>query len=65
MKSIFFIHKNLLKNNKAANYKVLDIQVKKIRSCKFSNKKYIFTVILLIFSKDIFHELLYYLRKLS
>ena len=29
MKSIFFIHKNLLKNNKAANYKVLDMQVKK------------------------------------
>ena len=29
MKSIFFIHKKLLKNNKAANYKVLDMQVKK------------------------------------
>ena len=30
------------------------MQVKKIRACKFSNKKYIFTVILLIFSKNIF-----------
>ena len=53
MKSIFFIHKKLLKNNKAANYKVQIMQVKKIQYCKFSNKKYNFVATLLIFSENI------------
>lgn len=65
MKTLFFIHKNLLKNNKTANYKVQIMQVKKIQTCVFSNIKYNFIVVLLIFHKDIFHELLSYLQRLS